>query len=134
MLRGCLIGAVVGAAIGGLIGLVLSLTGGAAEAGNEFLALLGAGKTQEAYMAGDAALRSSQSEQEFTKTVKELSLTEYASASWSSRSEVNNVATLEGTAQTRNGGHIPLTMKLIKQANGWKVLSLEGPKAGATIH
>ena len=35
-----------------------------------------------AYMTADAALRSSQSEQEFTKTVKELSLTEYASASW----------------------------------------------------
>ncbi|MBM3890940.1 MAG: hypothetical protein FJ388_17655 [Verrucomicrobia bacterium] len=138
MKKGCLIGAAVGIGLVafiviGIVAFVFWLTGGVVDAGNKFLSLLGEGRTQEAYLAADAALRSSQTEQEFTRIVKELSLTEYASASWRSRSMENNVATLEGTVQTRGGGHVPLTMKLIKQAGGWKVLSLEGPKAGATI-
>jgi hypothetical protein len=131
---GCLLAVGVAVVLVGLIiAFVFMLTGGMVKAGNDFLAFLAAGKTHEAYLAADAALRSSQSEEAFSEIVKTLGLGDYASASWRSRSIENDQATLEGTVRTRSGGNVPLTMKLIKQGGVWRVLSLSGPAAGASV-
>lgn len=133
MKKGCLFGAgVVVALIAGIVFLALGLTAGAVNEADRFLAMLGEGKTREAYLSASETFRSGQSEESFSIAVKELGLNEFASASWSSRSVENNLATLEGTVTKRQGDTNRLTVNLIKEAGEWKVLALSGPSAGAT--
>ncbi|CAN5431280.1 hypothetical protein BH20VER3_BH20VER3_13680 [soil metagenome] len=131
MKKGCLIAVAVGfALIVTIVVLAFALTRGAAKSGADFLDLLGSGKMAAAYESASAALRSQQSLEAFSATVKNLGLTDYASASWSSRRRELDRTKLEGTVKTRAGGTIPLTMELVKESGGWKVLSLSAPPAG----
>lgn len=131
LLIGCPLSALVGvAAIAGFVFLIFSLTRGATDAANRFLALSAEGKHHEAYLATAGAFRAQQDEPGFVSMIGRLGLDDYASASWPSRSVVNDEATLEGTVTTKSGGAIPITIKLIKEQGEWKVLALSGPQAG----
>lgn len=131
MKKGCLIAVAIGfALLVTIIVLSFALTRGAAKAGADFLNLLGSGKIAAAYQSASAPLRSQQSLEAFSATVKNLGLTDYASSSWSSRRRELDRTTLKGTVTTRTGGTIPLTMELVKESGGWKVLSLSAPPAG----
>src|SRR5262249_13091913 len=81
--------------------LALSLTKGVAEGGTNFLALLGEGQTQQAYLSTAKALRAQQDEASFTKAVRGLGLTEYASVSWHQRRIDNDQGRLEGAVTTK---------------------------------
>src|SRR5262245_57548859 len=131
-------GLLIGCGVAGTLGLLccggfaaifytaFALTGPAVTATDDLLALLRDGKTTEAYRSTAKSLQSQQSEAEFTQAVQRLGVTDYASSSWLSRNIENNEATLEGTVTTRGGRSIPLTVKLVKEDGGWKVLSLKG--------
>lgn len=144
MKKGWLIGCgVVGGVVlvcGGIIGavvwlvwLIFALTGPAVEAGDQFLTLLGEGRTTVAYNAAASGLRAKQTEEEFTTEMKKLQLTEYASSSWNNREIVNDQATLKGTVTTKTGGTVPLTIKLVKEDGTWKVHSINDPQAGGGV-
>lgn len=134
MKKGCLIAIAV--AFGLIIIVVLlafTLTRGAVKSGNDFLALIGSGKIGAAYESASAILKSQQTLESFTQSVKDLGLNDYASASWSNRETKNNRAHLEGSIKTRVGGTIPLNMDLVKESGTWKVIYLSAPKAGVAV-
>jgi hypothetical protein len=70
---------------GAIIGLVFWLSGGAVEASDEFLALIGQEKIEEAYQSTATAFRSQQDAATFSATVRGIGLTRYQSASWTNR-------------------------------------------------
>ena len=133
MKKGCLIaiGAVVVLAAV-IVVFVFSLTREAVKSANDFLTLLGEGKVDAAYEMTSATLRSQQTPASFSQTVRELGLTDYSSVLWSSRQVKGDRAQLEGSVKTRAGGKIPLTVELVKEANGWKVIYVSAPRAGVT--
>lgn len=133
MKRGCaLAGAVIVLGLAGVIYLVLRLTAPMVEEGEKFLGTLGSGSTEVAYGMASPTLRNSQTLDEFTRTVKAYGLDDFESASWSNRSITNDRGTMEGTAVTKSGGSVPLTMEMIKEDGTWRVLSIKGPQAGAS--
>ncbi len=118
------------AAIAGFVLLIFSLTRGATDAADRFLALSAEGKHHEAYLSTASAFRAQQDEASFITMMGQLGLDGYASASWPSRSIVNNEATLEGSVTTRAGAVIPVTMNLIKEKGEWRVLGLTVARGG----
>jgi len=134
MKKGCLIAIVsVVAIIAVIIALVFGMTSGVVKASDEFLALLGSGKIPEAYQSTSPSLRAQQTQEAFEKTVKDLGLTDFASASWSSRGFTNDQGHVEGTVTTKTRGSIPLRMDLMKESGTWRVYSLSAPRAGAAV-
>jgi hypothetical protein len=117
MKKGCLIAIVsVVYIIAVIVALVFGMTSGVVKAGDEFLALLGSGKIPEAYQSTSPSLRAQQTQEVFEKTVKDLGLTDFASASWSSRGFTNDQGHVEGTVTTKTRGSIPLRMDLMKES------------------
>ena len=134
MKKGCLIA--IASALGLIIIIVLlafGLTRGAVKSGEDFLGLIGSGKIADAYESASATLKSQQTLESFTQSVKDLGLTDYASASWSSRETKNDRAHLEGSVKTRAGGTIPLNMDLVKESGTWKVIYLSAPQSGVAV-
>src|SRR5437660_6817282 len=134
MKKGCLIA--IGAALALIVIIILlafGLTRGAVKAGNEFLGLIGSGKIAAAYETASPTLKSQQSVGSFEQAVKNLGLTDFASASWSSRETKNDRAHLEGSVTTRSGGKIPLTLELVKESGTWKVIYLSAPQPGVPV-
>jgi hypothetical protein len=119
-----------GGMIGGMVWWGLSITERAVEGATDFLALVGEGKTGEAYRACSTSFKTTMDEEAFARLVKSTGLKDYASASWSSRSVDNNQATVAGTVTTKRGGRIPITINLIWENEAWRVLALSaGPGA-----
>ena len=134
MKKGCLIALAAGLGLVVIIILLaFGLTRGAVKAGNEFLGLIGSGKIAAAYESASSTLKSQQSVGSFEQAVKNLGLTDFASASWSSRETKNDRARLEGSVKTRSVGKIPLTMELAKESGTWKVIYLSAPQAGVSV-
>ena len=134
MKKGCLIA--IATALGLIIIIVLlafGLTRGAVKSANDFLGLIGSGKIAAAYESASATLKSRQNLESFTQSVKDLGLTDFASASWSSRETKNDRAQLEGSVKTRAGGTIPLNMELVKESGIWKVIYLSAPQSGVAV-
>ena len=61
--------------------------------------------------------------------LKDSSLAEYESASWSSRSVTTNTGELEGTVTTAQGP-IPIKITFVKDADGWKIQYIEREPTG----
>jgi hypothetical protein len=131
MKKGCLIA--FGAALGLVVVVLLFvfwLTRGAVSSADTFLTLIGQDKIEAAYQSSSATLRAQQSQESFAQSVQGLGLTDYASVFWSNREVKNDRAHLEGSVKTRAGGKIPLTMELVKENGGWKVIYLSAPRSG----
>lgn len=136
MKKGCTIAGVIGliliSIVGGVFFLLFRLIGPMTEDGEKFLAAVASGPVGTAYGMTSAALRSGQTEKDFAETVKTFGLDGFESASWSNRRIVNDRGVLEGTVRTKAGGSVPLTIEMIKEGDAWKVLSIRGPKTGAS--
>jgi hypothetical protein len=131
MKKGCLIALGIGVALVIVVLLVVfGVTRGVVKEGNNFLGLLGAGKIGEAYENASPTLKAQQTEAAFERGVKKLGLTDFASASWSSRELKNDRGHLEGSITTKSGGKIPLQVELIKESGKWKVYAVTAPQSG----
>ena len=99
----------------GLFALVWRLTAGLATTADEFFLALKAQDFEKArtYLAED--FRAATSEQELQDFVARSALSNYASASWSSRSIENSTGTLEGVVETASGGSIPMSISLVRE-------------------
>lgn len=111
--------------------LVLWLTSGMTEATDEFFSLLKQDKVEEAYEMTSEEFQASTSQEEFKSFLSKTSLGEFQSADWNSRQRGSGgEGTLEGTVHTTSGGNIPITVKLIKENEEWKILNLQKADAG----
>lgn len=114
----------------GLFALVWRLTAGLATTADQFFLALKAQDFEKArtYLAED--FRAATSEQELRDFVTRSALTNYASASWSSRSIENSTGTLEGVVETVSGGSIPMNISLVREQGEWKIYTLRKLDAG----
>ncbi len=131
LLIGCPLALLLG--VGGIVGfvyLVFWATSGPVDATDQLLTLTAEGKYHEAYESCSQTLKDQQDEASFTKAVQYFGLDEYESSSWHSRVINNNQGSLEGTITTKTGGTIPVSVKLIKEQDTWKVVTLTVPDAG----
>lgn len=123
MKKGCLIalGAFVGF-IALIVGIALLATGDVVKAGDEFIALLGQGKSQEAYQSTSTEFRKLVAEPQFGVVVQQLKLDEARSVSWGSREVNDDGGKLAGTVTFRDGSTSDISMDLVKEEGVWKVL------------
>jgi hypothetical protein len=131
-LIGCgVAGVVVLVLCGGLVGLiyygvteVFALTKPVVDASDDFLSLLGQGKTAEAYASAASGFRAQMSETDFTAAVKKVGLDDYASASWSNRNINNQEGSVEGAITSKKVGATPAAIRLVYEQGTWKVVSV----------
>src|SRR5262245_8448973 len=128
-LIGCGIAAVLGLAVCAGVGVlvysgfkgVMAMSQPVVDGAEEFLGLLGQGKIAEAYASTANGFRTQQDKASFTAAVKQLGLTEYASASWNNRQFQNQTGSVEGTVTTKSGGTAPAALQLVNEEGKWKV-------------
>ena len=131
-LIGCSIAGVLGVmACGGVgfliylgVSAIIAATQPVVDASNDFLGLLGQDKTAEAYAATGSVFRAQYDEASFTAAVKQLGLTDYASASWNNRKFENQTGSVEGTVTTKNGSATPAAIQLVSEQGKWKVVEV----------
>lgn len=116
--------------IGAIVLLVLLLTGGLTRSADEFFTLVREGKAKDAYLSTTREFQASAPEEDFAAFLKNSTIADYESATWSSRSVTNKIGELEGSIKTRAGGVIPIKLKLIKEDGKWKIHSIEKVAAG----
>jgi hypothetical protein len=128
-LIGCGIVGLLG--LGGCVGLgvvfvggVFALTQPVVDASEQFLSSIGRGKTAEAYAAAAEGLRARLDEASFAAAVRQLGLTDYAAASWHSRTIENQEGTAEGSVTTKAGGTRPISVRLVREGGRWAVLGV----------
>lgn len=114
----------------GLFALVWRLTAGLATTADEFFLALKAQDFAKAktYLAED--FRAATSEEELREFVTRSALSNYASASWSTRSIQNSTGSLEGVIETTSGGSIPMSISLVREHDDWKIYALRKLDAG----
>jgi hypothetical protein len=115
----------------GVFGL-LEFTKPVAQGAEDFLGLLGQGKTAEAYAGAAAGLRATQDEASFTNAVNQLGLSDYSSVSWHSRNRTNQEGTVEGTVTTKKGASFPVTVHVVEEDGKWRVAGLRASGADLT--
>lgn len=101
--------------------------------GDRFLALLGEGKSKEAYLSTGKALQARQDEASFTRTVRGVGLSDCAYVQWH-RCVLGNYeqGRLEGVVKTREEVAIPVTVTLVRESGKWRVLSVTGAPVGVS--
>jgi len=117
-------------AVAGLFALVWRMTAGIAATADEFFIALKAQDFAKAktYLAED--FRAATSDEDLRNFVTRSALSNYASASWSTRSIQNSTGTLEGVVETTSGGSIPMSISLVREHDDWKIYTLRKLDAG----
>jgi ABC-type transporter MlaC component len=125
VLVGCGLGGVLFLLCGGLVTLfvvgVFAATQPVVDASESFLSLVGQGKTADAYAGTAASYQAKQNEASFAAGVKQLGLTEYASASWNKRNIANDTGTTAGTVTLKDGTKKDVAVDLVNENGTWKV-------------
>lgn len=106
------------------IGGAFALTRPVVNASEQFLDLLGQGKIAEAYAHTADGFRAQQDEASFTRAVRQLGLTDFASVSWHSRQIENQEGMTEGTVTTKRGGTKPVSLRLIWERGRWAIVAV----------
>lgn len=118
------------AAILALVGLIFWLTGDVTKAGDDFFAAVQNDDIDAAYEMLSEDFQAGTSKAQLQTYLKGNALDNIREVSWGARSIENNMGTLKGTVETQSGGTIPLMMRLVNGANGWKILSIRKESAG----
>ncbi len=119
------------ALVGVIVVIVFTLTGGATDAANAFLTLVGKGRYEAAYKSTAPQFQAQQAFASFRATMQRFGLDKYKSASWPSRKISGGLTTLTGTIETRDGGKIPANVILIQVNDAWRVYSMGMRRAGS---
>jgi hypothetical protein len=116
--------------IGAIILFVFYLTSGLTRSADRFFTLVREGKAKDAYLSASREFQASAPEEDFAAFLKNSTIADYESATWSSRSVANKIGELEGSIKTRAGGVIPVKLRLIKEDGKWKIHAIEKAAAG----
>jgi hypothetical protein len=122
--------AILAGTVAAVVALVFYLTGGVTRAGDRFLTLVREGKVHEAYLATAKAFRTATPEEGFVSFLRSTGLADNREAKWSSRSLSGDTGELEGSVRTRDGGTVPVKLRLVKEESEWRVLAVERVAAG----
>jgi hypothetical protein len=122
--------AIVLAVIGAIFFFVFILTSGLTRSADQFFTLIREGKAKDAYLSASREFQASAPEEDFAAFLKNSTIADYESATWSSRSVANKIGELEGSIKTRAGGVIPIKIRLIKEDGRWKIHAIEKAAAG----
>lgn len=114
-----------------IVVVVFTVTSGATDSTNAFLALVGKGRYEAAYEATAPQFRAQQDFASFRRTMARFGLDKYKSASWPSREISGGLTTLKGTIETRDGGKIPASVILVEVNEKWRVYSMSMRRAGS---
>ena len=116
--------------IGGCTGVVFWATSGLPKAADAFFTAIAKQDYPAAIQLTTADFQASTSAEQLQAFAEENGLTGYREASWSSRSIENDTGALEGTLTLADGGSIPVTVQLVKGADGWRVQNVSKANAG----
>ncbi len=127
-LIGCGIAGVLGiavcAGVGVLVYGIFAVTQPVVDASKDFIGLLGEGKVADAYASTAAGFRAQQDEASFAAAVKQLGLGDIASTTWHNRQIRNQEGAADGTATTKAGATMPVSIRLVKEGGAWKVVAV----------
>jgi len=116
----------VGVFVAAIIIIVFWATSGAVETIDRQLAALNQGDMAAAYEETSEAFRDATSLEDFTAFVDAHPiLKDVASHSFTSRSLNNSVGIVSGTVTSSTGGVLPVTFKLVKEKDSWKILGID---------
>jgi hypothetical protein len=108
----------------GVVSLAMCMTSGLDEPVNRHFDALHAGDITAAYAELAIATRHDVSEADFKAMLeRNPALTHVIGHSFSSRNWNDGQGTLEGTLELDGGGRLPITVRLVKENDQWKILS-----------
>jgi hypothetical protein len=118
-------------------GVALLLTGcgkeeDPAQSALYFFERIAAGKAAEAYESASFNFKAQQNAKAFEATVKDLGLTEYASAQIETESRDRTSVRLRANLKYKTGEDVPLIVTLNRENDGWRVFSIRSPRNPAT--
>lgn len=119
--------------IGLILGSVFYFTADLTEVTEDFFLAAKSGDISKAasYLSEDFV--ASTSVDELREYLRQHRLDQYTGASWGSRHISAGIGSLTGTITTEAGGAIPITVNLVKSADGWKIQGLKKTAAGAHV-
>ena len=106
------------------VGGIFYLTRPVVDSSEQFLALLGEGRIDEAYASTADAFRAQQDEKSFTTAVRQFGLADYSSVVWHSRQIENQDGSVEGTVITKTSATKPVAIRLIWESGRWAVVGV----------
>lgn len=119
-----------------IVFLALRATKGIVDVAQNQLTALRAGDVAKAYTYTSQDFQKATSLEDFKQFVQAYpSLSQNKQASFTSREIENNLGTLKGSLEAKDGAVTPIEYQLIKEGGQWKILSLqlEPTGAGTTI-
>jgi hypothetical protein len=115
----------------GIFALAFLLTAGAARATDEFLALVGQERYEEAYKAATPEFQKQTSLEDFRATMKRMGVDKYESAAWTSREIDGGRTKIEGTVRLRDGRKLLMAVGLVKIGDTWRVYGMDMRQAAS---
>ena len=114
-----------------ILASVFYLTAGITDTADGFFSAIEENDIEGAYdRFASEEFRASTSLDEFRAFLEQTALVNYSSATWTSRSVSGGEGELEGSVTTRDGGTVPITITLVKEAGEWRILSMHKASAG----
>ncbi len=120
---------IIAIAVLGLIGFLFYATAALPKTANQFLTAISNGQVTEAYGLTSTTFKKSVTLENLLAYAHALSLEEFQSVSWPSRSIKNAHATLSGDMTLRSGSVVPLTIEMEKESGAWKIDSIRNKHA-----
>jgi hypothetical protein len=117
-------------AVVALVSIVFWATGGITKTADDFFAAARSGDLDAAYALTSQQFREGLSQEDLARFLKASKLDQVADTSWSSRSIQADTGTVEGSVTTTSGAKIPLTIKLVKEDDAWKIITIDSTLAG----
>ena len=118
-----------------IIGCVFSMGAPVMKSGEQFLTQLSSGQVDQAYESAAIQFKQTVSRDQFDQFLAGYPvMTKVKSASFNSFNiENNNFGTISGTITATDGQVSPITMQLVNENGGWKVLNMDlNPPAANT--
>ena len=109
---------------------VFNMTSGLVDSADRFFLAIEQNDYQKAYDQLSQDFKASTDFQQFETFLQNTALVNYKSASWTSRSISDSIGELEGSVTTKDGGKVPVNIKLVEDKDQWKILSLTKEPAG----
>jgi hypothetical protein len=102
----------------------LTRVAGPEEEAEHFLELLAEGKADRAHAEASRSLRTRQTVAMLSLAAQTWGLNGYDRSSWDEVQVTDREATLSGSVITKDGGIVPLVVKLVREGDQWQVLSV----------
>jgi hypothetical protein len=105
-----------------------------AESAKSFFEIVKAGRTEDAYHSSAFAFKAQQSQNFFDTTLKQIGLTDIASAEYQPAEfeDGGRTAKVRADFQTAKGATIPLVVTLTQESGRWKVFAIKSPRDANT--